>query len=406
MHLRIKRDAQIVLAGSSLIVAIYRSLPPGSYTSDLQADYLPALAFRDGLDIFTPLTELSARYFPVATTNFPHPSPHPPIMTLLALPLTILPIEVLVPAWLVVNVALLVVVGRKLGLSPLASLAVAAWPPAFYLLSIGQWELVVLTLAMIGWQSARGGRDWRAGALFGLAALVKLYPALLVLPFLLRGRLRVVASAALVFLGAQLASIPLIGLHDFVRYWTEVFPAGSSYYTALGLNSSPYGALLRLFGGAQDIAPIWPLPGIVLPITVLMSVGALVAMRWLRPEAAPLALLVAMPNVWGWYPVLGLPQIVYLWRQPRYRTGVVIATIAASVNLMEVLSVAPVVLVLTLLGPNAGAAVVVLGCIQALGCVGLLAISLLPAARPPAQETLAVPSADPVGLAAPLARDG
>ena len=93
-----------------------------------------------------------------------------------------------------VNVALLVVVGRKLGLSPLASLAVAAWPPAFYLLSIGQWELVVLTLAMIGWQSARGGRDWRAGALFGLAALAKLYPALLVLP-LQPGQARLINGA-------------------------------------------------------------------------------------------------------------------------------------------------------------------------------------------------------------------
>ena len=377
MRVHVKRDLRIILASSSLIVLAYRNLPPKAYTSDLQNDYLPALAFRAGLDIFAPLTDLSARYFPVATTNFPHPSPHPPIMTLLALPLTLLPFEVLVPLWLVLNAALLVVVGRKLGLSLLASLALAAWPPIFYLLDIGQWELVVLALAVLAWQAARGERDWRAGALFGLAALIKLYPAFLVLPYLLRGRLKVVASAALVFLGAQLVSLPLIGIHDFVRYWTQVFPAGSSYYTPLGLNSSPYGALLRLFGGAKDIAPLWQAPSLVLPIALLLALLALASTRWLRPEAAPLALLVAMPNVWGWYVVLALPQIVYLWRQSRYRVGVIVTTVAASVSLMQLLSLLPVVVLLGMMGPYSQTLIVVLGAAQALGYVGLLASSAI-----------------------------
>jgi hypothetical protein len=54
-------------------------LPPGAYWRDLQVEYLTASVWRDGLNIFTPLTELPAGYFPVATHNFLHPSPHPPV---------------------------------------------------------------------------------------------------------------------------------------------------------------------------------------------------------------------------------------------------------------------------------------------------------------------------------------
>src|SRR5262245_19651601 len=111
------RLAQGCLAGAALGTLLVGSLPPDAYSKDLQQEYLAASAWRDGRSVFTPVTELSARYFPVVTDSFPHASPHPPILAPLSLPLTWLPFPVTVFLWLLVNVALLVRVGGWLGLS-------------------------------------------------------------------------------------------------------------------------------------------------------------------------------------------------------------------------------------------------------------------------------------------------
>ena len=182
------RVAQVCLAGLALATLLAGSLPPSAYSKDLQQEYLTASAWRDGQSVFTPVTELSARYFPVATDNFPHPSPHPPVLAPLSLPLTWLPFPVIVFLWLFVNLALLVRVGHWLGLSVLGSLALLAWPPLWCLVYIGQLELLILVLAMSGWRAAEAGRDWRAGLWLGLAAAIKLYPAFFLLPFLWRRR--------------------------------------------------------------------------------------------------------------------------------------------------------------------------------------------------------------------------
>src|SRR5262245_27195245 len=211
------RVAQACLAGLALGPLVRGSLPPTAYSKDLQVEYLTASAWRDGLSIFTPLTELSARYFPVVTDNFPHPSPHPPVLTPLSLPLTWLPFPVIVFLWLFVNVALLVRVGRWLGLSVLASLALLAWPPLWCLVYIGQLELLILVLAMSSWRAAEAGRDWRAGLWLGLAAAIKLYPALFLLPYLWRWRVRIVVAAGAVFALSQLGGLLAVGGADMMR---------------------------------------------------------------------------------------------------------------------------------------------------------------------------------------------
>src|SRR5262249_41351250 len=61
------RIAQGCLAGLALGTLVVGSLPPGAYSKDLQQEYLPASAWRDGQSGFTPVTELSARYFPFVT---------------------------------------------------------------------------------------------------------------------------------------------------------------------------------------------------------------------------------------------------------------------------------------------------------------------------------------------------
>src|SRR5262245_31045679 len=278
------RLAQACLGGLALGPLVVGSLPTNAYRKDLQVEYLTASAWRDGRSIFTPVTELSARYFPVATDEFPHASPHPPVLAPLSLPLTWLPFPVTVFLWLLVNVALLVRVGGWLGLSLGGSLALLAWPPLWCLVYIGQLELLILVLAMSGWRAAEGGRDWRAGLWLGLAAAIKLYPAFFLLPFLWRWRIRIVLAAGAVFALSQLGGLLAVGRADMIRYYTEILPSVSTYYSVRGLNASPYGALLRLLGGAIDVSPLVPSPGAVVPIAVLLSLVTLAPLASPAPD--------------------------------------------------------------------------------------------------------------------------
>ena len=377
-HLRL---AQTFFAGVALVILAARSLPPLCYTNkELLGEYLTALALRDRVDVFTPLTDLSALYFPVVNTFFPHPNTHPPVLTLAAVPLTLLPYPVITYLWLALNVAVLVAVGRWLGFSVHGSLALMAWPPVWMVLDMGQWELILLALVLVGWRAADAGRDWRAGACLGLAAVIKLYPALLLLPFMVRRRIGIVLAAGVMLTLGHLGSLLVVGPAGLVRYYLEILPYWARLNTAGFFNSSPYGALLRLFGRAGDVKPLIQMPEIVLPLTLGLSLVAILALAVLRPEAGAVAMLVTLPNVWPNYATLALPQIVALLRRPDLRPTAILAAGATSF--------APPVYLLLMLAPvlvsihwGGYHALTVLTAIQPAGYLGLLLLSAALAAE-------------------------
>jgi alpha-1,2-mannosyltransferase len=364
------RLAQACLAGLALGPLVVGSLPPTAYSKDLQQEYLTASAWRDGLSIFTPLADLSARYFPVATDNFPHPGPQPPVLAILSMPLTWLPFPAIVLLWLFINVALLVCVGRWLGLSVLGSLALLAWPPLWCLVYIGQLELLILVLLMAGWRAADAGRDWRAGLWLGLAAAIKLYPAFFLLPFLWRRRVRIVLAAGAVFALSQLGGLLALGRSDMIRYYTEILPSVSAYYSVRGLNAAPYGALLRLLGGAIDVSPLVHAPGAVVPLAVALSLFAFAALLRLAPARAPVATFLLLPTGWYYAVVLALPTMSELLRVPSLRRATLVAAVGLSV---------PLPLVNVLAGLGARPPMGLLLALQPAGMLGLLALSLMAA---------------------------
>src|SRR5262249_26585827 len=291
----------------------------------------------------------------------------PPVLAPLSLPLTWLPFPVTVFLWLLVNVALLVRVGGWLGLSLRGSLALLAWPPLWCLVYIGQLELLILVLAMSSWRAAEAGRDWRAGLWLGVAASVKLYPAFFLLPFLWRWRVRIVLAAGAVFTLSQLGGLLAVGGSDMIRYYTEILPSVSAYYSVRGLNAAPHGALLRLLGGAIDVSPLVHAPGAVVPIAVALSLFALVALVRLPPARAPVATFVLLPTAWYYSVVLALPTMSELLRVPSLRR----ATLAAAAGLSV-----PLLLVNFLTKLVARPAIVFLLALQPAGMLGLLALSL------------------------------
>jgi len=330
LHPRTVRLIQAAFAAIAIGTLAATVIPPRCYTLDAQVEYLAARAWRDELDAFTPLNELAARYFPVQAGTFPHPNPHPPWLTLLALPLTFLPFPAVAAAWLAFNLVVLVRIGRWLRISARGSLALAVWPPLLSTLAIGQLEVLLLALVMLGWRAATARRDWHAGLWLGCAAAIKIYPIFFLVPFAVRRRPRVVLAAAAVFLASQLASLLVVGYSGLLRYYTEILPAVSHLYMHTVLNSAPYGALLRLFGGASDVAPLVHAPSLVVPLALMVSLAACAALATLEPEAAPVAAMVALPAVWNYTVVLALPQIVRLLRSARVPVSTIAIIAAAS----------------------------------------------------------------------------
>lgn len=373
---RFAKRAATALAVSTPLALLVRVLPPRVYTMDLQVDYLQARALRDGLSILTPLDQLAQRYLP-ALVAFPHPSPRPPWLVVLGLPLSFVPFEWLGILWLVLNLGLFAFVGRRLGISVVGSLALAAWPPVGWSLGIGQWEVVILTLLVLGWKAAEAECDLTAGLFLGLAASIKLYPALLVVPFLIRRRLKVVVVSAAVFIASQMLSLLVVGPAEFLRYWLEILPANTQLYVSDTVNSSPYGALLRIFGGS--------VPAVAMVGIVALSLVAIVALVRLPPEQAPFALLVGLPTVWGFYSALALPAILHLWRTSSNRKLLYLALSLAALSLNQSI---PLILTLGAGRLASNPVVAGLGALQPLGWLLLLALSLRSPSMGDEQEQL------------------
>lgn len=326
----VTRLTQVGLIGAAVITLAWFCVPPRTFDKDFQQEFLMGKALLNGLDIYASPNLLSARFFPAPTVGFFHPSPYPPIIALLSAPFTVLPYPVLAALWLLVSIGFLLPIGHWLGLSTRGSLALAAWPPIWWVLAVGNLDVGLLVLTMLAWRDARAGREWRAGAWLGIAAALKLYPALFVAPYLYRRRFRVVAAAVLAFAVGQLGNLLIVGPAGLAHYYRDILPTVGAVYVGQGLNSSPYGALLRIFGGATNAAPLVAAPSLVAPLAIAIAAGALIALFVLEPEAAPVAALLILPTTWGYYAVFTLPLIVKLARTTGWTRSLFLAAAAAS----------------------------------------------------------------------------
>lgn len=350
---------QFALASFVLMTLIWQLSGNNPYYANLKADYLRARALRDRQDIFVSIDALSERYLPTRGVPFVDPSPHPPVVALVLVPATFLPYTMVCILWDAMAIGLLFAVGRWLGFSPLASLALGAWPPLYLSLKYLQWEPILLLLVMLAWREAERRNDGRAGLWLGIAATIKFYPGFLVLPFLVRRRFRLAFVAAATVLAGQIGNVIAVGPLGAWRYYTRVLPSlGLTSYAGSIVDNSVHGELLRLLVSA----PSW-----VVPLTAVASLAALVALLSLPLKAGPIAVLLLLPTyVLSGYTTLGLPLIVSLWHSGRNRPLTIAATLAASF---------PYYVVMGFVSLPASPAL--LGAIEPLGFVGLLVAAAL-----------------------------
>ncbi|MGE0478875.1 MAG: glycosyltransferase family 87 protein [Phycisphaerae bacterium] len=152
-----------------------------------------------------------------------------PFFTIFMLPWSLLPLHVAIVGFTLLSLALFAVTvlmgeallcgGLRAGPRRATLIAVALIMPYVHSCAmLGAVDLLLLFLVVATWFLVERGREWSAGLLLALAALIKLLPALLVVYFVLRGRWRVAAAAcgAGVALGAGLP-LASVGYDETLR---------------------------------------------------------------------------------------------------------------------------------------------------------------------------------------------
>ncbi|MFF8425619.1 glycosyltransferase 87 family protein [Streptomyces sp. NPDC016566] len=264
------------------------------------------------------------------------PSTYPPFAALLFTALTLpdpLTLRVLATAG---NLALLVVfvrlslklVGHARAESVWWVAAVAVWcEPVWTTLRYGQVNLLLAALVL--WDLTRRPADGYgrlAGAGLGLAAAVKLTPALFPAFLLATGVaarlgggeggpwLRHARGAATVFAGATLLAAAALP-YDSWRFWTDmVFRADRAGHVEATANQALRGVLARLLH-TPDPGALW-VAGAAMAAVLGLAVAVTAELRGMRPWAvcacAVTALLIS-PVSWTHHWVWCVPLVLLLW---------------------------------------------------------------------------------------------
>lgn len=220
------------------------------------------------------------------TPDFPLPFTYPPFAALLFYPLHLLPFGVVAFCWQIGIIAALYgvvrVSQRLLGIADgrrtaMLWTAVAIWiEPLRSTFDYGQVN-VILVLAVL--YAAYSSRWWLSGLLVGVAAGIKLTPAITGLYFLGMRRWRAAIFSAVVFFATVALSIAVIG-QQARYYFTDLLgDAGRIGPIGTSFNQSWRGGISRILGHDAGYGPL------VLAALAVTAVLALLAWRALGAEA-------------------------------------------------------------------------------------------------------------------------
>ncbi|MEU3710636.1 glycosyltransferase 87 family protein [Streptomyces catenulae] len=295
-----------------------------------------------------------ADLYDMVATSAHLPNTYPPFAALLFTPLTLVDVGTMRTLATVGNLLLLIaVVHLSLRLvdrphrlpRPAATLALSAllvWcEPVWTTLRYGQINLLLAVLVL--WDlTRRDGNRW-AGIGIGVAAGIKLTPALFAVFLALAGTVRAVrllrdgaplrtalrvpwlrqaAVATVTFLAtAGLSALALP--RDAHRFWTEiVFAADRVGDVEITANQSLRGALARLLH-TQDPGGVWPVAAaLTVAAGLALAVGALLRgdRAWAAVSCAVTALLIS-PVSWSHHWVWCVPALILLGSEALARTG-------------------------------------------------------------------------------------
>jgi len=307
---------------------------------DSSSYYTGAKGFLRGVDIYDP-----AVFQATADSLFGHamvipPYIYPPLLGQILSPLAVFSPETFYWAFFFLNIALaalaLVLIARLLGLETRPNVL----PVLFLFLLLptnrplistfyhGQINFLVLDALLAGLLLRRKNRPWLSGLFLGFAIIVKIYPALFVLPLLWAKKWRQLAALAAggaVLVAASVAAFGASPWAAFLRFTAETMTGRSTspflveFGTAV-LNVSVKGFLSHLFEAfAWNQAGVGPLWAVLVAGLLLFALARLRRTAWttdLGLQAAallPLTVLLA-PLSWSHHYIVVLVPLAYLFR--------------------------------------------------------------------------------------------
>jgi len=255
----------LLTAANYVRLAVHRPIAQQDMP-DFRAYYVAADALNQGQDPYDHqvLVELAGE---LGLGNVPKYLPSP-LLAVVARPLARFSFYAATVVWtLLSNVAFamafllgIVLLRGKLTFRKTVVLLFAAgsFTPVWRTMENGHVDAFTFLLLMFCLYWALGARDWRAGALLGVAALLNIYVGLLLFYFLFRRRWRVVLGGLATILVCAVVTVLNVGLPvhlGFVRY--GLWQAFSGERATLPHNSSVAGLFARMFIPNEWVGHIW-----------------------------------------------------------------------------------------------------------------------------------------------------
>ena len=313
----------------TLLAVVVRELWTGSSDAvktnpDLMYDYVSARELRAGGNPYYPSQGLMETHISPGVEFDLDPraaNPHTPFQILLLAPLSLLGWVAAKNIWLIIDIGLLMVsafiVCRELRLSVsatvLAMVGFALLPLSTLEFIHGQVGTLLLFLFVIGWIARRRGNEALCGIALGIAAALKIYPVLMLIPLVRSGARKtafyLLGTSALVLASSAL----LIGVRatiDFVEVSRHNLEMWAGVPDNVSVVSLPYRLLGSIFG-----VQLAPAVGVGI-VAVLGCVGLLLIYRSRGatsndPYWASLPwILILSPIAWDHYLLLLLPLVV------------------------------------------------------------------------------------------------
>jgi Glycosyltransferase family 87 len=329
----------LILLGIVNASKLVRSVAlPDAYRKDFFQEYLLARAVILGLPPYAPLPTLAQQIVgPLPNQIFPHPTPHPPPVVILALPFGVVGYQAATILWLVMELVCLYVtcsllmhrffqVNDRWAPATLALGLFSCFPVSLEL-AVGQLMLLTLLMLTAGWLALRSNHHVLGGAFLGLSLAVKFIGWPLI-PFLIwRKQWRTIFWCGVVFLIANVAGAAIVGVNQAVYYYRYIGPLVSKLYRSEFLNFSTWATGYRLFAGTSsnmlqgiEAQPLLNWPALAPSMSFVITVGVLCTALLLAHTASELdsafgvlicASAIVNPVAWHHYLVLlVIPAVV------------------------------------------------------------------------------------------------
>jgi hypothetical protein len=321
---------------------ILRSLQnPFIFRKDFLQEYLLARAVLDGVNPYLSLPELAQRFMiSVPNWGLQHPTPHPPPVILISLPLGLLSYENAAVVWFLFEILcfgagvyfLLHWLHERSGfvITAVTILLIFAWGPLQDELALGQLMALMLVILIGVWKALRSGNHIRGGVLLGCSIALKLIAWPIIVFLLFRKNWRAVIATGITLITANFGVALIIGVDRVLHYYLKVGKTVTPLYRAYSGNFSIFTIGWRLFEGTGspvlfglEAPPLVAAPDVAPYVSIAVSLAVLVVgfTMALRTKSFDISFgimvcmcLLVTPVTWSHYLILTLIPIAITGR--------------------------------------------------------------------------------------------